>query len=204
MAAVPGDSIVIPAGTEISGNFVLPTKAAGPRISIVSSSADVFRRGVRVDPIRDAGLLARIRTPNTMPAIRFDKAASGYELAGLEIASTEGIYTTDLVVLGAGSEKATSELPNDVEIRHCWIRGNPLAGAKRGVRANARAFTLRDSYISDIKSKSQETQAVAWWAGPGPILIENNYLEASGVNLMVGGAAPAVPVQLEMEKAFSQ
>lgn len=194
--AIPGDIITIPAGSEISGNFTLPLKPAGPRISIRSSSADAFRTGVRLDPRRDAGLLARIRTPNTTPAFRFDRAASGYEFVGLEIAATEGVYVTDLVVLGTGLERLVTDLPNDVEIRHCWLHGSVTEGSKRGIRANARAFTLRDSYINDIKSKGQETQAVAWWAGPGPTLIENNYLEASGINILIGGAAPLTVAML--------
>jgi hypothetical protein len=53
--------------------------------------------------------------------------------------------------------------------------------------------TISNSYIADIKSASQDSQAIAGWNGPGPYLIENNYLEASGENIMFGGADPYVP-----------
>ena len=30
------------------------------------------------------------------------------------------------------------------------------------------------------------------WNGPGPFLIENNYLEAAGENVMFGGSDPSI------------
>jgi hypothetical protein len=38
-----------------------------------------------------------------------------------------------------------------------------------------------------------DTQAICGWNGPGPYLIENNYLEGAGENVMFGGADPAIP-----------
>ena len=38
-----------------------------------------------------------------------------------------------------------------------------------------------------------DTQAIGGWNGPGPYLIENNYLEAAGENVMFGGADPTIP-----------
>jgi hypothetical protein len=37
-----------------------------------------------------------------------------------------------------------------------------------------------------------DTQAIAGWNGPGPLVVENNYLEASGENFLLGGADPAI------------
>ena len=53
-------------------------------------------------------------------------------------------------------------------------------------------MTISDSYIADCKGISQDTQAIGGWNGPGPYLIENNYLEAAGENVMFGGADPAI------------
>ena len=49
-----------------------------------------------------------------------------------------------------------------------------------------------DSYISDIKAVSLDSQAIAGYNGAGPFRIINNYLEAAGENIMFGGADPAV------------
>jgi hypothetical protein len=38
-----------------------------------------------------------------------------------------------------------------------------------------------------------EAQAIIGWNGPGPFHIINNYLEAAGENVMIGGADPGIP-----------
>jgi hypothetical protein len=50
-----------------------------------------------------------------------------------------------------------------------------------------------NSYISEIKSSQEDSQAIAGWNGPGPFTIANNYLEAAGENVLFGGADPAIP-----------
>ena len=37
-----------------------------------------------------------------------------------------------------------------------------------------------------------DSQAINGWTGPGPLLIENNYLEGAGENVIFGGADPSV------------
>jgi hypothetical protein len=57
---------------------------------------------------------------------------------------------------------------------------------------NGRFLAVIDSYFSDWKRQGQETHAISGWNGPGPFKIANNYLEASGVNLLFGGADPVI------------
>ena len=73
------------------------------------------------------------------------------------------------------------------------VRGDPAKGQKRGIALNSASTTIRNSYIGDIKAVGQESQAIAGWNGPGPYTIENNFLEAAGVNILFGGADPAIP-----------
>ncbi len=70
------------------------------------------------------------------------------------------------------------------------IRRRGRSGALRSI---AQATIIRNSYIGDIKAVGIESQAIAGWNGPGPYTIENNVLEAAGVNLLFGGADPAIP-----------
>jgi hypothetical protein len=60
------------------------------------------------------------------------------------------------------------------------------------VALNGRNITIRDSWISDIKSVGADSQAICGWAGAGPFLIENNYLSAGAENLLFGGADPVI------------
>jgi hypothetical protein len=73
------------------------------------------------------------------------------------------------------------------------VRGDPVRGQKRGIALNSASTTIRNSYIADIKAVGQESQAIAGWNGPGPYIIENNFLEAAGVNILFGGADPTIP-----------
>jgi uncharacterized protein (TIGR03437 family) len=50
-----------------------------------------------------------------------------------------------------------------------------------------------NSYLSDFKVDGPDSQALASWNGPGPLTITNNYLEASGENVLIGGQDPTIP-----------
>ena len=77
-----------------------------------------------------------------------------------------------------------------------WIgfisTGRPTKGSKRGVLLNGIAMVVKNCYISDMKSTLQDSQAIGGWNGPGPFQIINNYLEASGENVLFGGAPPVI------------
>jgi hypothetical protein len=50
-----------------------------------------------------------------------------------------------------------------------------------------------ESWIDQIHQVGADTQAIAGWNGPGPMLIRNNYLEAAGENVIFGGTTVAIP-----------
>jgi hypothetical protein len=52
---------------------------------------------------------------------------------------------------------------------------------------------LIDSRVADFKESGADSQAVLAYNTPGPLKVVNNYLEASGENLMLGGADPRIP-----------
>ncbi len=47
---------------------------------------------------------------------------------------------------------------------------------------------MKNSHISGIRRKGEESQAIAVWGSDGPVEITNNYLEAAGENILFGGA----------------
>ena len=101
----------------------------------------------------------------------------------------------DIIALGDGSsaQKDVESLPSELMLDRMLVRGDAAKGQKRGIALNSGSTTIRNSYISDIKAFGQESQAIAGWNGTGPYTIENNYLEAAGVNILFGGADPAIP-----------
>jgi len=192
-AAKPGDEIELAAGATFTGNYVLPQKGGTAYITIRTSPADALPKGgERIGPDY-AGRLARIQSPNGNPALRTADGAHHWALVLLEFGPNQA-GAGDILALGDGgfAQSSVDRVPHDLMVDRCYIHGDPARGQKRGVALNSASTTVIGSYISDIKSVSQDAQAIAGWNGPGPFLIENNYLEASGENFMLGGATPGI------------
>ncbi|MCX6621742.1 MAG: hypothetical protein NTY38_11845, partial [Acidobacteria bacterium] len=85
-----------------------------------------------------------------------------------------------------------SELPNDFVFDRCYLHGDPVLGTRRGVAMNAPNITIMNSHLSDFKVVGPDSQALASWNGPGPLTITNNYLEAAGENVLIGGQDPTI------------
>ena len=193
-SAVPGDVLVLEAGAEFVGNFVLPLKSGNDPIVVRSSfHADLPVAGQRIQP-QQASLLARLRSPNASPALRTAAGAHHWQLQYLEFGANQNGYG-DLIQIGDGSsaQNTIDKVPHDFVLSHLYIHGDPLLGQKRCVSLNAASVTIRDSHISDCKGVGMDTQAICGWNGPGPYVIENNYLEGAGESVMFGGADPAIP-----------
>jgi hypothetical protein len=193
--AEPGDTITLEAGAAYVGNFVLPAKSGNAYITIRSATSDqeLPAEGVRVLP-SDAPLLALLRSPNDRPVLQTAPGAHHWRLLFLEI-GPNATPSSDLIRLGDGSTSQSSLdiVPHDIEIDRCYIHGDANLGQKRGIALNSAGTRILNSYFADFKLVGQDTQAIAGWNGPGPFLIENNYLEGAGENVMFGGADPAVP-----------
>jgi hypothetical protein len=193
-AAQSGDTLLLEAGATFSGNFVLPVKTGTEFITIRTDVPDSeYPAGVRITPTT-AAKLARIKSPNNGPALATVPGSHHWRLVLLEFAANWQGYG-EIMQLGDGSraQNTTAMVPHHLELDRVYIHGDPIFGQKRGIALNAADVTIRNCYISDIKAVGMDTQAIGGWNGPGPFTIENNYLEASGENFMLGGADPAIP-----------
>jgi hypothetical protein len=192
-SAAPGDVIELPPGATFTGNYVLPQKNGTASITIRTAQADGQpTANERVTPAHSPKL-ARIQSGNSQSALRTAPGARHWKLVLLEFGPNQG-GVGDIILLGDGSSAQSNldRVPSDLVVDRCYIHGDPARGQKRGIALNSASTTVIGSYISDIKSASQDSQAIAGWNGPGPFLIENNYLEASGENFMLGGATPGI------------
>jgi len=192
--ARPGDTILLTGGATYRGNFLLPLKPDGQPITIrtAGDGEGLPRSGQRVLPTH-ASRLAKLKSPNRQPALRTAPGSRHWRLQWLEFPPTEG-GVGDIVALGDGSGAQTdrAHVPTDLTIDRCYIHGDAARGQKRGIALNSAATTITGSYIAEIKAVGVDTQAIAGWNGPGPYVIENNYLEAAGENFILGGADPPI------------
>jgi len=193
-AAQPGDTILLQAGATYSGNFVLPVKSGASYITIQTDIAatGALAPGVRLSPAAAASL-ARIKSPNTTPALKTQASSHHWRLQLLQFGPNATGFG-DIIEIGDGSsaQNSLSIVPYSFVLDRLYVYGDPLMGQKRGIAINAKDVTVTNSTIRDIKAVGQDSQALGAYNGPGPFWIENNYLEASGENFMLGGADPSI------------
>jgi hypothetical protein len=193
-AASLNSTIVLAAGATYAGNFTLPAKSGSGWIYIVSSGA-LPSPGTRATGA-DASAMARVLGGNGLPAFQAPNTAHHYRLVGLEISVPAGEDNYDIVRFG-GSPTSAGQLAHDLVIDRCWIHGNGPDNVKNGVVLNCGAAAIIDSTIENIHAESGvstfESHAIAGTTGPGPFKIVNNFLEASHITILFGGATASIP-----------
>ena len=195
-ASQPGDTILVDPNGVFEGPIRLRAKTGPGKILIRSAAPDSSLPGTgqRIDPSYSK-FLPKIRGNNTGPAMRTEPGAANYELRFLEFLPASSTASANLVELGGGgtSQNTLSVVPHDLLIDRCYLHGDAGYGQRRGVALNSASTTIVNSYFKDFKGVNQDTQAIMGWNGPGPFLIENNYLEGAAENILFGGSDPAIP-----------
>jgi hypothetical protein len=189
-----GDTINVEAGATFTGPFVLVYKEEpcnNSFITIQSSRASELPSDKRVSPSQ-THLMAKLVTPGGGQSVIYtEPSAHHYKLIGLEITQRdEWAFSYELLSIGYGwlPQDELSEVPHHFIIDRCFVHGDATSGVKRGIGLNGSHVDVINSYISDCKAEGQDAQAIAGWNGPGPFRIENNYVEASGENILFGGS----------------
>jgi hypothetical protein len=193
-AAQPGDVIELQAGATYAGNFRLPLKNGADFIVLRTASSDsrLPAPGMRIHKSH-AALLAKIQSPNASPALTTAPGAHHWRVELVEFPATRN-GSGDIIALGGGTTQTNvSQMPHTLVFDRVYVHGDPAAGQKRGIALNSGNTHITNSYFEDFKSINQETQAMACWNGAGPFLIENNYFESAGPNVMFGGSDPSIP-----------
>jgi hypothetical protein len=220
-----GDTIQLQAGATF-GRLLLPEKKCDDShwIIIRSSAPDskLPPEGTRLTPCY-AGVsslpgrpaLRCASTENVLAKIEFDTSgntgpitiatgANHYRFIGLEVAraSSPGI-TYNLI----GPDKGPAD---HLIFDRMWIHGTAQNETVRGIMlSHLRYVAVVDSYFSDFHCVAKtgacvDSQAVAGGLGDdpmGPFKIENNYLEASGESIMMGGGeATNTPTDIEIRR----
>ncbi len=193
-AAQPGDVIELEPGATYTGNFRLPVKSGADFVVLRTRVSDSMLPGPGTRIHRThAPLLAKIRSGNTSPALTTAPGTHHWRIELVEFQANR-TGSGDIIALGGGATQTdVSQVPHTLVFDRVYVHGDPAGGQKRGIALNSGNTHITNSYFEDFKLVGQETQAIACWNGTGPFLIENNYTESAGPNLMFGGSDPSVP-----------
>jgi len=207
-----GQTIQLQAGATFSGPLTLPAKSCDNQhwIVIRSSSPDsaLPAEGQRVTPCyagvaslpgrpayncsNPTNALAKVQmaTGGDGP-FQFADGASFYRLIGLEIMRPTGVKGSAILISFQGTA-------DHIIVDRSWLHGQAQDETRNGVSMKGGTYVaIIGSYLNDfhcISSKGSCTDAHAISAGvtdtqDGPYLIQNNFLEASGEEVMFGGGA---------------
>jgi len=217
-SANPGDMIVLDAGATYTGNFTLSAKSNPNNqwIYIISSAlASLPAPGTRVNPVTDAVNMPKVVTNSMAGVFNLPAGTNHYRFVGLELYSTSNqgcnpnssppvnCYSYQLVFANSVPNKA---MVDSMTVDRCYLHGSPTQDIQHAIEANASNFAIVDSYISDIHQSINDSQAIMAYYSPGPLKIVNNYLSATGQEIMFGGAGglanPWVPSDIEIRNNY--
>jgi hypothetical protein len=187
----PGGTIRLARGATYTGSFTLPAKNGTEYILITTANASLPAAGVRIDPSYKSQL-ATIRSSTTTSALATAPGASYYRIVGVAFEANKN-GSGDIIALGHADQTTLAAVPHHIELDRVLIVGDATVGQKRAIAANASYVSIINSDIRDIKAVGQDSQAIAAWNTPGPIVIRNNRLEAAGENILFGGAHISIP-----------
>jgi hypothetical protein len=220
-----GDTIALQAGAVFTGSFTIPTQTCDDahwiivRTSAPDSSLPPERTrmtpcyaGVSSLPGRPAfnctstnNVLAKLQySGQGSGPITFENGANHYRFIGLEITRTRA--TGVVYNLAFSQDHAADHIIFD----RSWVHGTAQDETQRGIMLSGMTYAaVVDSYLSDFHCLSNtgacmDAQAVAGGLGSltsGPYKIVDNFLEASGESILLGGgAATTAPTDIEIRR----
>lgn len=221
-----GDTIIIPAGTVCTGNYIFPNKTTGSGWIVVRTStpdSQLPAPGNRISPAH-APLLATLRTNVTgpsyqsRPAVAFDDGAHHYRFIGIEITQAPTALN------GENDPASVYSLVSlywpsihDIVFDRVYVHG--LDYPNRVLNAfypfNGSRVSIIDSNISKINCwqnyNSVPSSGCGWEGssaihldkGPGPVKISNNRIEAIGIAFFANDdIQSALPTDFEITNNY--
>lgn len=223
-----GETIQLQAGAVFDGDFTVPANTCDDKHWIIvrtsTPDAQLPAEGTRMTPCLAgvASLPARPAYPCKKPQkllatielnktgmisgpIKFLPGASHYRFVGIEITRQPGIGSTvDLISMQDKSVGSTDHIILD----RCWVHGTAQDETRRGIALGSISNVgIIDSYFSDfhctaISGTCTDASDIGGGAGDYPQTvwkINNNFLEAAGQSILLGGSAATItPSDIEV------
>lgn len=209
-----GDTIRLQSGATFRGAFVLPAKPCDDAHWIVirtsAPDSELPPPGKRLTPcfagvasipgrpdlhcVSIKAVTARLEGTTSDGPIQFAPGANHYRLLGLEI--TRAPASPKLPIVYAIASASPEAAADHIIFDRIWGHGTPQDETAHGIRLNGITYaaivdsTLTDFHCIARSGSCTDSQAISGGNGSlpaGPFLIEGDFLEAAGENIMFGG-----------------
>ena len=199
--AITGPCVIRLAPGTYVGNFILKNKTidSDSWVIIRADTADANLTPSSKPWVLPAQAtnMAKLQALDTLlPALDCEDGAHGYWLCGIEFLPNTANPDRDLCMLGRGDMTNINQMPDRITFQSCYFHADPNLGGHRGLLFNVSNGIVRESYFSHFWETGRDSQAIVCVNGAGPISILNNYLSASGENVMFGGGDPSITNQV--------
>lgn len=204
-SAVCGDIVSIAPNVEYQGPYVIAQVCTDTIRFTLTTTGFSIPSGQRV-VAADATSMGRIKSTNVGSALYTRHGTVGINIIGIDGLGyydgsnhQYGIFRFGYDGPGGGGAlgtglRATTEaqLPNFITIDRSLARGDPVGQHVWGILADAKNISIKNSRITDMHSTAFDAQCILAANTPGPISIENNYLECAGENILFGGTGAPI------------
>jgi len=220
-----GDTITLQAGATFTGVFTFPAKACDDNHWIIvrtsASDSALPAEGSRLTPCyagvsslpgrpdlhcaSTANVVAKVLMPaEGLGPIVFATGSNHYRLVGLEITRASGsgiVYSLSSIASGGTA--------NNLILDRVWLHGTAHDETNKGLALIGSSYvSVIDSFLTDlhciaISGSCTDASTISGGTGNpvGPFKIVDNFLEASGENILFGGAQSATtPAAIEIRQ----
>lgn len=198
-----GDVVILDADSSWTGKYVIPPKEGNDWIYVISSRMiDLPAENTRVS-LDDTGNMPKIYVGTATgsagkipqhPCLNISKGAKKVRFVGLNFSSrfdgTNAIEYGYIYLGHAGS----SGIASDIIFDRCVLNGTKTGNHKHGMATyNISGAAIINCHFSEFHLSGGESYAIHCFDSRGPVLIENNYLEAAGINVFMGDNVNVFP-----------
>jgi hypothetical protein len=198
----PGRTVWLVQGATYKTNLIIANRAfTGKKITLRTQGIDdaALPPGKRINPADPivAKFAKLVPLDPLFPTLSAARGAHDHEFIGIEFGGNTVHPDRDLIQFNVDQTNgawytALEDQPINFTFDRVYIHAEPAFGGHRGILADGANMKIINSDIRGFWEQGRDSQAIGIFSTKGPLLVENNYLEGSGENMMVGGSDPVV------------
>lgn len=183
-----GDDVVVPNIGNYTGNLTLRQNCGTNWIVLRAETLPPAGQLTEAAAAALPAITTTVSSTATRCPIRAEDGASGYRVVGLAVKVAPTLKETRvLICFGDSDELTVAAVPKNLIADRVYLFAHDSADVRFGVYGNCGNCALINSRVV----VHSNFDAAGWMSvnGTGPMLIQNNYISATGQGVMVGGGS---------------